>query len=220
VQEKLEEMLGLFGRFLSKARAVRRLGSAALDMCYVAAGRLDGFWEEGLNAWDIAGGVLIVQEAAAASRVSTAVRSCCGADASSLPTVCCTIRCVRSSPTTTPAGSDTAGTSPEDISARPHERAGAVFKPKHAVQTLASDVLLPVVKAARPRARRPRHQRALEERMKTAISTALMLVALGGRRRAGYAQNQGVTFTFGYFAPKDRTAASPAMCSTPTAVST
>jgi len=63
VQEKLEEMLGLFGSFLSKARAVRRLGSAALDMCYVAAGRLDGFWEEGLNAWDIAGGVLIVQEA-------------------------------------------------------------------------------------------------------------------------------------------------------------
>ena len=63
VQEKLDEMLGLFGRFLSKARAVRRLRSAALDMCYVAAGRLDGFWEEGLNAWDIAGGVLIVQEA-------------------------------------------------------------------------------------------------------------------------------------------------------------
>ena len=63
VQEKLEEMVGLFGRFLSKARAVRRLGSAALDMCYVAAGRLDGFWEEGLNAWDIAGGVLLLQEA-------------------------------------------------------------------------------------------------------------------------------------------------------------
>jgi myo-inositol-1(or 4)-monophosphatase len=63
VQEKLDEMVGLFGRFLSKARAVRRLGSAALDMCYVAAGRLDGFWEEGLNAWDIAGGVLLVQEA-------------------------------------------------------------------------------------------------------------------------------------------------------------
>jgi len=63
VQEKLDEMIGLFGRFLSRARAVRRLGSAALDMCYVAAGRLDGFWEEGLNAWDIAGGVLIVQEA-------------------------------------------------------------------------------------------------------------------------------------------------------------
>jgi myo-inositol-1(or 4)-monophosphatase len=63
VQDKLDEMVGLFGRFLSKARAVRRLGSAALDMCYVAAGRLDGFWEEGLNAWDIAGGVLLVQEA-------------------------------------------------------------------------------------------------------------------------------------------------------------
>jgi myo-inositol-1(or 4)-monophosphatase len=63
VQQKLDELVGLFGLFLSRARAVRRLGSAALDMCYVAAGRLDGFWEEGLNAWDIAGGVLIVQEA-------------------------------------------------------------------------------------------------------------------------------------------------------------
>jgi myo-inositol-1(or 4)-monophosphatase len=53
----------LFARFLSESRAVRRLGSAALDLCYVAAGRFDGFWEEGLNAWDIAAGVLLVQEA-------------------------------------------------------------------------------------------------------------------------------------------------------------
>src|SRR5438477_322460 len=45
------------------ARAVRRLGSAALDLCYVAAGRLDGFWESDLKPWDIAGGALIVAEA-------------------------------------------------------------------------------------------------------------------------------------------------------------
>jgi myo-inositol-1(or 4)-monophosphatase len=63
VQQKPDEMLGLFGRFLARSRAVRRLGSAALDICYVAAGRMDGFWEEGLNAWDIAAGVLIVEEA-------------------------------------------------------------------------------------------------------------------------------------------------------------
>jgi myo-inositol-1(or 4)-monophosphatase len=42
---------------------VRRLGSAAIDLCYVAAGRLDGFWEGDLKAWDIAGGALIVAEA-------------------------------------------------------------------------------------------------------------------------------------------------------------
>jgi myo-inositol-1(or 4)-monophosphatase len=39
------------------------LGSAALDLCYVAAGRLEGFWELDLNAWDIAAGMLIVEEA-------------------------------------------------------------------------------------------------------------------------------------------------------------
>jgi len=63
VQQKLEELVGLFAVFLSRSRAVRRLGSAALDICYVAAGRMDGFWEQGLNAWDIAAGVLLVQEA-------------------------------------------------------------------------------------------------------------------------------------------------------------
>ena len=45
------------------SRAVRRLGSAAIDLCYVAAGRLDGFWEQRLNPWDISAGALIVQEA-------------------------------------------------------------------------------------------------------------------------------------------------------------
>jgi myo-inositol-1(or 4)-monophosphatase len=63
VHEDAEEMLGLFGAFLSASRAVRRLGSAALDMCYVAAGRMEGFWERGLGAWDIAAGALLVEEA-------------------------------------------------------------------------------------------------------------------------------------------------------------
>jgi myo-inositol-1(or 4)-monophosphatase len=42
---------------------VRRPGAAALDLCYVAAGRLDGFWEAGLSAWDLAAGSLIIREA-------------------------------------------------------------------------------------------------------------------------------------------------------------
>jgi myo-inositol-1(or 4)-monophosphatase len=58
-----EELLGLFGEFITRARAVRRLGSAAIDLCYVAAGRFDGFWEQKLQPWDVAAGALIVQEA-------------------------------------------------------------------------------------------------------------------------------------------------------------
>jgi myo-inositol-1(or 4)-monophosphatase len=45
------------------AQALRRIGSAALDLCYVAAGRFDGFWELNLGAWDSAAGALIVEEA-------------------------------------------------------------------------------------------------------------------------------------------------------------
>lgn len=45
------------------ARGVRRLGSAAIDLCYVACGRFDGFWEQGLKAWDVSAGALIVTEA-------------------------------------------------------------------------------------------------------------------------------------------------------------
>ena len=48
-----------------RTQGVRRLGSAALDLCYVAAGRLDGFWEIRLNPWDVAAGALIAQEAGA-----------------------------------------------------------------------------------------------------------------------------------------------------------
>jgi myo-inositol-1(or 4)-monophosphatase len=50
-------------RFLKRVQGIRRAGSAALDMAYVAAGRLDGYWEYKLNSWDIAAGVLLVQEA-------------------------------------------------------------------------------------------------------------------------------------------------------------
>jgi len=49
--------------FLLTSRGVRRDGSAAIDMAYVACGRFDGFWEEGLNAWDVAAGVLLIEEA-------------------------------------------------------------------------------------------------------------------------------------------------------------
>jgi myo-inositol-1(or 4)-monophosphatase len=54
-----------FARFSIRARAVRRLGSAALDLCFVAAGRLDGFWELQLYPWDFAAGALIAKEAGA-----------------------------------------------------------------------------------------------------------------------------------------------------------
>src|SRR5262249_23072084 len=63
VHTRVEEIVGLFAAFVGRARAVRRLGSAALDLCYVAAGRVDGFWETDLKPWDIAGGALIVAEA-------------------------------------------------------------------------------------------------------------------------------------------------------------
>jgi myo-inositol-1(or 4)-monophosphatase len=52
-----------FHNFIMHAQAVRRDGSAALDMAYVACGRFDGFWEEGLRPWDVAAGKLLVEEA-------------------------------------------------------------------------------------------------------------------------------------------------------------
>lgn len=60
---RLPPLLDRFGRFLNSCHDVRRLGSAALDLCWVAAGRLDGYWEEALNPWDVAAGTLILQEA-------------------------------------------------------------------------------------------------------------------------------------------------------------
>jgi myo-inositol-1(or 4)-monophosphatase len=55
--------LHYYGEFTMCSHGVRRDGSAALDLAYVAAGRFDGFWEFGLNKWDTAAGVLLVQEA-------------------------------------------------------------------------------------------------------------------------------------------------------------
>lgn len=52
-----------FNEFLMAAQAIRRLGSAALDICYVAAGRMDGFWEVNLHPWDTTAAVLITTEA-------------------------------------------------------------------------------------------------------------------------------------------------------------
>jgi myo-inositol-1(or 4)-monophosphatase len=69
IQHDSRDLVELFGEFISRARAVRRLGSAALDLCYVAAGRFDAFWEHKLQPWDVAAGALIVQEAG--GRVTT-----------------------------------------------------------------------------------------------------------------------------------------------------
>jgi myo-inositol-1(or 4)-monophosphatase len=63
VHASAENNIDHFVRFLKKARAVRRDGSAALDLCYVACGRFDGFWEMKLKPWDTAAGWLMVQEA-------------------------------------------------------------------------------------------------------------------------------------------------------------
>ncbi|MBC8503679.1 MAG: inositol monophosphatase [Anaerolineales bacterium] len=55
--------LNHFSNLMLKTQGVRRLGSAAIDLCYVAAGRFDGYWELRLNSWDLGAGALIVQEA-------------------------------------------------------------------------------------------------------------------------------------------------------------
>jgi myo-inositol-1(or 4)-monophosphatase len=68
VSERPEQLLELFGAYVRAAQAVRRFGSAALDLAWVAAGRYDGFFELGLKAWDLAAGTLLVE--AAGGRVS------------------------------------------------------------------------------------------------------------------------------------------------------
>lgn len=59
----LQQSLGYFAYFLPRVRSLRRMGSAVLDLCYVACGRLDGMWAIQLEAWDAAAGVLLVEEA-------------------------------------------------------------------------------------------------------------------------------------------------------------
>jgi myo-inositol-1(or 4)-monophosphatase len=60
-----ENNLDHYAHFALRSQGVRRLGSAALDLCYIAAGRFDGYWELRLNSWDIAAGELIAREAGA-----------------------------------------------------------------------------------------------------------------------------------------------------------
>jgi myo-inositol-1(or 4)-monophosphatase len=60
---EMPEALELFGRFAATTQGMRRLGSAALDLCYVAAGRIDGYYERGIWPWDLAAGSVILQEA-------------------------------------------------------------------------------------------------------------------------------------------------------------
>lgn len=62
-REHADRYLRFVKAFLERAQGFRRCGSAALDLCMVATGWLDGYWEFGLNAWDVAAGTLIVQEA-------------------------------------------------------------------------------------------------------------------------------------------------------------
>ena len=63
IRETRNNNLDHFSRFTLKAQGIRRTGSAALDLCYVAAGRFDGFWEIKLSPWDMAAGIVILAEA-------------------------------------------------------------------------------------------------------------------------------------------------------------
>jgi myo-inositol-1(or 4)-monophosphatase len=69
IREAPSDIAELFTRMLVSSQGVRRPGCASIDLCYVAAGRLDGFWEQGLKPWDTAAGMLIVEEAG--GRVTT-----------------------------------------------------------------------------------------------------------------------------------------------------
>jgi myo-inositol-1(or 4)-monophosphatase len=63
IHQEADAFLKVFGNILKHARAVRRLGSAAIDLCWVAAGRMDGFWEASLQPWDTMAAALILEEA-------------------------------------------------------------------------------------------------------------------------------------------------------------
>ena len=62
-QQHLDAYLDMFRALFPRTAGIRRPGAAALDLAYVASGRLDGFWEIGLSVWDMAAGVLLIQEA-------------------------------------------------------------------------------------------------------------------------------------------------------------
>lgn len=62
-RDVLPQLTSVFDYFLKNARGIRRLGSAAIDLAYVACGRFDAYYETTLNSWDIAGGIILVEEA-------------------------------------------------------------------------------------------------------------------------------------------------------------
>ena len=61
--QRADELLTYVRAFMMRARGIRRFGAATLDMAYVACGRMDGFWEFGLQPWDVAAGTLLIAEA-------------------------------------------------------------------------------------------------------------------------------------------------------------
>ena len=96
VHATLDQVIGLFSAFVGEARAVRRLGSAAIDLCWVAAGRMDGFWEERLQPWDTCAAALLVQEAGGHVTGLDGGRGTPRPGTCWRPTATCTRRCVRS----------------------------------------------------------------------------------------------------------------------------
>jgi myo-inositol-1(or 4)-monophosphatase len=66
ILDRQDDYLAVLRSFLGKAQGMRRFGAAAIDLCWVACGRLDGFYEKGLQAWDVAAGALVIREAGAA----------------------------------------------------------------------------------------------------------------------------------------------------------
>lgn len=61
--DRLEDYIEVLRQLMRTTRGLRRMGSAAVDLCYVAAGRFDGFFEHALHAWDVAAGALVVRQA-------------------------------------------------------------------------------------------------------------------------------------------------------------
>jgi myo-inositol-1(or 4)-monophosphatase len=76
VHRSEDDNINHFSAMVKSARALRRDGSAALDLCYVAAGRFDGFWELKLHPWDVAAGIVIVEEAGGRTSDFSGAESC------------------------------------------------------------------------------------------------------------------------------------------------
>jgi len=76
VHRSEDDNINHFAAMVKAARAIRRDGAAALDLCYVAAGRFDGFWELKLHPWDVAAGIIIVEEAGGRTSDFSGAESC------------------------------------------------------------------------------------------------------------------------------------------------